>query len=116
MLDKKSPEERRQITTRIRGDLLLALKHLAADTGQTMNTIIEEGLEDLMQKYERGEGGEKAGVQRVYTLTREQITEIARTVVKEIRGGYKNTSMDKSSMDQVSGLGKRKVDMMNSSD
>ena len=43
-------------STRIDADRLKALKHLAVDEDKSIGTLLEEAIDDLIQKYEQMEG------------------------------------------------------------
>ena len=43
--------EKRTFSTRIDDDRLKALKHLAVDTDKSLGKLLEEAIEDLIQKY-----------------------------------------------------------------
>lgn len=50
MARPKTETERQQTGFRLRSDLVRALRHLAIDTGKPVNVVIEEALEDYLQK------------------------------------------------------------------
>jgi predicted transcriptional regulator len=45
--------EREVFSTRINGDLVKSLKHLAIDLEKTIGDLLEEAIADLLKKYER---------------------------------------------------------------
>jgi len=48
----KSEIKREQSGVRLRPDLVKDLKHLALDLGKPYNVLIEEAIEDILQKYQ----------------------------------------------------------------
>jgi hypothetical protein len=51
MARPKTETERQQTGFRLRTDLVKALRHLAIDTGKPANVVIEQALEEYLQKY-----------------------------------------------------------------
>jgi hypothetical protein len=47
---------KKTFSTRIAVDRLKALKHLAVDEDKSIGTLLEEAIDDLIQKYEQKEG------------------------------------------------------------
>ncbi len=47
---------KKTFSTRIDADRLKALKHLAVDEDKSIGTLLEEAIDDLIQKYEQQEG------------------------------------------------------------
>ena len=45
--------KKRTFSTRIDDDRLKALKHLAVDTDKSLGALLEEAIEDLIQKYRK---------------------------------------------------------------
>ena len=44
---------KKTFSTRIDADRLKALKHLAVDEDKSIGTLLEEAIEDLIQKYKK---------------------------------------------------------------
>lgn len=47
---------KKTFSTRIDANRLKALKHLAVDEDKSIGTLLEEAIDDLIQKYEQMEG------------------------------------------------------------
>ncbi len=47
---------KKTFSTRIDADRLKALKHLAVDEDKSIGTLLEEAIEDLVEKYEKKKG------------------------------------------------------------
>jgi predicted transcriptional regulator len=47
--------KKRTFSTRIDNDRLKALKHLAVDTDKSLGALLEEAIEDLVEKYKKKE-------------------------------------------------------------
>ena len=45
--------KKKTFSTRINDDRLKALKHLAVDTDKSLGALLEEAIEDLIQKYKK---------------------------------------------------------------
>ena len=46
--------ERKTITTRLEIKLVKLLKHLAVDTDKKFNDLLEEAIQNLLNKYKKG--------------------------------------------------------------
>ena len=49
---------KKTFSTRIDMDRLKALKHLAVDEDKSIGTLLEEAIEDLLEKYEKANNKE----------------------------------------------------------
>jgi predicted transcriptional regulator len=47
-------KEKKVVTTRIDKDLLKQLKHIAVDEDESLGNLLEEAIQDLLVKYEKG--------------------------------------------------------------
>ena len=50
---------KKTFSTRIDMDRLKALKHLAVDEDKSIGTILEEAIEDIIKKYEKGKNKDR---------------------------------------------------------
>lgn len=48
-------EDKKVFSTRMDGNLIKKLKHLAVDEDVSLGTLLEEAIQDLLKKYEKQE-------------------------------------------------------------